>query len=418
MDETCPVCATADIVCGKWTLLLVRDLSEGRSRFCELERSLAGISPRTLSLRLRALEEEGIVERHTYPEVPPRVEYALTPKGEALLPIIDSMREYGSQWLAARVCGRERSGRHRRRLTETRTRNPCCERGWRAELPCGRCPRSPSPVVARSRPAPSPEPGSCCAPACPRPGARATRLLAERRRRRLRAHTLQAPRRFQIIGADTHGVQVRTRRRGGPLDPVGRAARRRRPWPRPPEARRRLGPDLGRRRRRAAAACAGRRGLRAAVRRRPEARRGAATSAPAPPRSPARARDHHRATSGAPRLHGPRRAQLRRGADRVRAPHRQRERLRARGLRRHRAGHRQVPPRHQRLERHRLQLPRRQVRPDLRGPRGRHRPAGDRRPGRGLEPPVDRHREHRHVHDRRADAAGASTRSRACSAGR
>jgi len=101
MDETCPVCATADIVCGKWTLLLVRDLSEGRSRFCELERSLAGISPRTLSLRLRALEEEGIVERHTYPEVPPRVEYALTPKGEALLPIIDSMREYGSQWLAA-----------------------------------------------------------------------------------------------------------------------------------------------------------------------------------------------------------------------------------------------------------------------------------------------------------------------------
>jgi DNA-binding HxlR family transcriptional regulator len=108
MDETCPVCATADIVCGKWTLLLVRDLSEGRSRFCELERSLAGISPRTLSLRLRALEEEGIVERHTYPEVPPRVEYALTPKGEALLPIIDSMREYGAQWLgAAADCGVE-----------------------------------------------------------------------------------------------------------------------------------------------------------------------------------------------------------------------------------------------------------------------------------------------------------------------
>ena len=85
MDETCPVCATADIVCGKWTLLLVRDLSEGRSRFCELERSLAGISPRTLSLRLRALEEEGIVERHNYPEVPPRVEYALTPLGRTLL---------------------------------------------------------------------------------------------------------------------------------------------------------------------------------------------------------------------------------------------------------------------------------------------------------------------------------------------
>ncbi len=80
-NDTCPVCRTAEIVCGKWTLLVIRDLAEGRSRFCELERSLHGISPRTLSLRLRALEEEGIVERQTYPEVPPRVEYALTDKG-------------------------------------------------------------------------------------------------------------------------------------------------------------------------------------------------------------------------------------------------------------------------------------------------------------------------------------------------
>src|SRR5688500_17325732 len=101
MDDTCPVCKTAEIVCAKWTLLLVRDLSEGRSRFCELERSLAGISPRTLSLRLRALEEEGIVARQTYPEVPPRVEYALTEKGRALVPIIESMRAYGTEWLGA-----------------------------------------------------------------------------------------------------------------------------------------------------------------------------------------------------------------------------------------------------------------------------------------------------------------------------
>jgi DNA-binding HxlR family transcriptional regulator len=101
MDESCPVCRTAEIICAKWTLLLVRDLSEGRSRFCELERSLQGISPRTLSLRLRALEEEGIVERHTFPEVPPRVEYALTEKGRALLPIIDGMRDYGTMWLGA-----------------------------------------------------------------------------------------------------------------------------------------------------------------------------------------------------------------------------------------------------------------------------------------------------------------------------
>jgi DNA-binding HxlR family transcriptional regulator len=100
-NDTCPVCRTAEIVCGKWTLLVIRDLAEGRSRFCELERSLQGISPRTLSLRLRALEEEGIVERQTFPEVPPRVEYALTDKGRALVPLIEDMRAYGLQWLGA-----------------------------------------------------------------------------------------------------------------------------------------------------------------------------------------------------------------------------------------------------------------------------------------------------------------------------
>jgi len=79
--------------------LVIRDLAEGSSRFCELERSLEGISPRTLSLRLRALEEEGVVERHTFPEVPPRVEYALTEKGEALVPLVEDMRRYGTRWL-------------------------------------------------------------------------------------------------------------------------------------------------------------------------------------------------------------------------------------------------------------------------------------------------------------------------------
>src|ERR671926_1778875 len=100
-DDTCPVFATADIICGKWTILVIRDLADGRSRFCELERSLSGISPRTLSLRLRVLEEEGIVARQTYPEVPPRVEYALTEKGRALVPIVESMRAYGTEWLGA-----------------------------------------------------------------------------------------------------------------------------------------------------------------------------------------------------------------------------------------------------------------------------------------------------------------------------
>jgi DNA-binding HxlR family transcriptional regulator len=101
MRTSCPVTATADILSGKWTILLIRDLADGCCRFCELERSLDGISPRTLSLRLRALEEHGIVERKTFAEVPPRVEYTLTEKGRALVPIIEDMRSYGRDWLAA-----------------------------------------------------------------------------------------------------------------------------------------------------------------------------------------------------------------------------------------------------------------------------------------------------------------------------
>jgi DNA-binding HxlR family transcriptional regulator len=101
--ESCPVSACAEILSGKWTILLIRDLADGRSRFCELERSLDGISPRTLSLRLRALEEQGIVERRTFPEVPPRVEYTLTDKGRGLVPIIEGMRAYGRDLLEAAV---------------------------------------------------------------------------------------------------------------------------------------------------------------------------------------------------------------------------------------------------------------------------------------------------------------------------
>src|SRR3954469_15800302 len=103
-NATCPVCRTAEIISGKWTLLVIRDLADGSRRFCELERSLEGISPRTLSLRLRALEEQGIVKRHTYPEVPPRVEYALTSKGEALVPLIEDMRSYGREYLGVDDC--------------------------------------------------------------------------------------------------------------------------------------------------------------------------------------------------------------------------------------------------------------------------------------------------------------------------
>jgi len=96
---TCAVAATAEIIGAKWTALLVHDLSEGPRRFSELERSCEGISPRTLAERLRALEADGIVERQSYPETPPRVEYSLTAKGQSLLPIIDAMRQFGHEWL-------------------------------------------------------------------------------------------------------------------------------------------------------------------------------------------------------------------------------------------------------------------------------------------------------------------------------
>src|SRR3954451_19298821 len=97
----CPGTATAEVLGGKWTILLIRDLADGCCRFGELERSLEGISPRTLSLRLRALEEHGIVERKTFAEVPPRVEYTLTDKGRALVPIIEDRPSFRREWLAA-----------------------------------------------------------------------------------------------------------------------------------------------------------------------------------------------------------------------------------------------------------------------------------------------------------------------------
>lgn len=98
-DTICPVARTAEIISGKWTLLIIRDLASGVKRFNQLERSLQGISPKTLSERLRSLEEEGIITRQMFAEVPPRVEYSLTEKGQDLVYVIESMRNYGKRWL-------------------------------------------------------------------------------------------------------------------------------------------------------------------------------------------------------------------------------------------------------------------------------------------------------------------------------
>jgi DNA-binding HxlR family transcriptional regulator len=98
-NATCPVARTARIISGKWTLLIIRDLASGVKRFNQLERLLQGISPKTLSERLRALELEGIVQRQTFAEVPPRVEYSLTEKGHDLVEVVTCMRCYGNRWL-------------------------------------------------------------------------------------------------------------------------------------------------------------------------------------------------------------------------------------------------------------------------------------------------------------------------------
>ena len=98
-DVVCPVARTAEIISGKWTLLIIRDLVSGVKRFNQLERSLHGISPKTLSERLRSLEEEGIIIRQTFAEVPSRVEYSLTEKGYDLVGVIESMRGFGKRWL-------------------------------------------------------------------------------------------------------------------------------------------------------------------------------------------------------------------------------------------------------------------------------------------------------------------------------
>ncbi len=98
-NTICPVARTARIISGKWTLLIIRDLASGVKRFNQLERSLQGISPKTLSERLRSLEEEGVILRQTFAGVPSHGEYTLTAKGRDLIEVVECMRCYGKQWL-------------------------------------------------------------------------------------------------------------------------------------------------------------------------------------------------------------------------------------------------------------------------------------------------------------------------------
>lgn len=97
-DERCVVERTADVIGGKWTTLILRELLRSTKRFGEIRATLSGVSPKTLTERLRELERDGVITRTVYPEVPLRVEYTLTEKGEALRPVIDAMAAWGANW--------------------------------------------------------------------------------------------------------------------------------------------------------------------------------------------------------------------------------------------------------------------------------------------------------------------------------
>ena len=94
-NDDCPVRRTADLIDGKWTTLIIRDLLSGKKRFSELQRSLAGVSPKVLSARLTFLEVNGLIVKTIYACVPPKTEYALTPVGERLEKVILAMMEFG-----------------------------------------------------------------------------------------------------------------------------------------------------------------------------------------------------------------------------------------------------------------------------------------------------------------------------------
>lgn len=94
----CPVATTVSIIGSKWKLLIIRNLLVRPWRFNELKKDLDGISQKILTDSLRSMEEDGIVTRTVYPEVPPRVEYALSELGESMRPILDAMYQWGTDY--------------------------------------------------------------------------------------------------------------------------------------------------------------------------------------------------------------------------------------------------------------------------------------------------------------------------------
>lgn len=99
----CPVATTVQLIGNKWKLLIIRNLLTRPWRFNELQKSLDGISQKVLTDSLRSMEADGIITRTVYPEVPPRVEYALSELGQSMRPILDAMEKWGTAYKAGLI---------------------------------------------------------------------------------------------------------------------------------------------------------------------------------------------------------------------------------------------------------------------------------------------------------------------------
>ncbi|NMG21633.1 winged helix-turn-helix transcriptional regulator [Brasilonema bromeliae] len=96
---TCEVETTLKVIGGRWKVLIIRELMDGVKRFGELQRALDGITQKMLTQQLREMEEDGVIDRKVYAQIPPKVEYSLTPLGESLQPILYAMHEWGVKHL-------------------------------------------------------------------------------------------------------------------------------------------------------------------------------------------------------------------------------------------------------------------------------------------------------------------------------
>lgn len=104
LENQCPIQFVVDLLGNKWSILILKELFTGDRRTHEFLAALPGISTKTLTIRLRELEEHGIVHRQVFAEVPPRVEYSLTAKGREIQPVMAALHQVGSQWLDQEVC--------------------------------------------------------------------------------------------------------------------------------------------------------------------------------------------------------------------------------------------------------------------------------------------------------------------------